>query len=68
MSEIGFVKSYAEDRGYGMITRESGEDIFVHRSGLARGVKTLLAGDMVKFDCFTDVRGTQARNVTLFEG
>lgn len=39
--EVGTVKWYQEDKGYGFIKRDTGEDVFVHHSGLSEGLKTM---------------------------
>jgi cold shock protein len=49
--QTGRVKFYKETEGYGFIGRDSGDDIFVHRSAVARaGFQTLEAGQVVQFE------------------
>ena len=61
----GRVKWFDLQKAYGFITRPDGEDIFVHRSGLADGVPTLDEEQLVEFDVEI-VRGRpQAVNVVV---
>ncbi|GAA3319556.1 cold-shock protein CspD [Ectobacillus funiculus] len=61
----GTVKWFnAEKKGYGFITVEGGEDIFVHFSAIQTdGFKTLEEGQRVSFDITEGNRGAQAANV-----
>ena len=63
----GTVKWFNEQKGYGFITNEStGEDVFVHFSGIAgEGYKSLDEGQNVTFDITEGNRGLQAVNVTV---
>ncbi len=61
----GTVKWFNEKKGYGFITQESGEDVFVHFTAIAgEGFKTLSEGDTVNFDVIQGSKGPQAANVT----
>jgi CspA family cold shock protein len=61
----GTVKWFNEKKGYGFITQESGEDVFVHFTAIAgEGFKTLAEGDTVNFDVIQGSKGPQAANVT----
>jgi CspA family cold shock protein len=62
--ETGVVKWFNGSKGYGFITREEGEDIFVHyRSIEGEGYKTLEEGDKVQFEVGQGPKGLQANNV-----
>ena len=60
----GIVKWFSEKKGYGFITIEEGDDIFVHHSSIdMAGFKTLNEGDKVSFEVEETDRGHQAKNV-----
>ena len=60
----GTVKWFNAEKGYGFITGEDGQDVFVHFSGIvADGYKTLEDGQKVTFDTTEGNRGIQAVNV-----
>ncbi len=62
--EEGTVKWFNAAKGYGFISRQSGEDVFVHyRSIVGEGYKTLNEGDKVQFDVEQGPKGLQAINV-----
>ena len=63
----GTVKWFNAQKGYGFITNEStGEDVFVHFSGIAgEGYKSLEEGQNVTFDITEGNRELQAVNVTV---
>ena len=63
----GTVKWFNAQKGYGFITNEStGEDVFVHFSGIAgEGYKSLEEGQNITFDITEGNRGLQAVNVTV---
>ncbi len=60
----GTVKWFNSEKGYGFITGEDGEDVFVHFSAITgEGFKTLDEGQSVTFDIVEGPRGKQAANV-----
>ncbi|MBU1864228.1 MAG: cold-shock protein [Candidatus Omnitrophica bacterium] len=62
----GKVKWFSNEKGYGFITPESGNDVFVHfRSIQNDGYKTLQEGQDVQFDVEQGPKGEQAVNVVL---
>jgi CspA family cold shock protein len=64
MPEVGTVKWFNNDKGYGFIKRESGEDVFVHHSAIQQaGYRTLNEGEKVEFDVKQGPKGLQAENV-----
>jgi cold shock protein len=63
--EQGTVKWFNASKGYGFITRQSGEDVFVHFSAIqAEGYKSLNEGQAVEFEVRKGPKGLQAENVT----
>jgi CspA family cold shock protein len=64
VSEIGTVKWFSNEKGYGFIARDNGEDVFVHFSAIAmEGYKTLVEGQKVEFEVVDGPKGAQAANV-----
>lgn len=60
----GTVKWFNAEKGYGFISQESGDDVFVHFSAIqGKGFKTLEEGQQVSFDIEEGPRGAQASNV-----
>ena len=62
----GTVKWFNGSKGYGFISREGGEDVFVHHSAiLAEGFRNLEEGQRVEFDVVQGPKGLQAASVTI---
>jgi len=59
----GTVKFFNESRGFGFVTAEDGEEIFIHISGVSEGTE-LREGDTVSFEVEQGDRGPKAINVT----
>lgn len=60
----GTVKWFNAEKGYGFISQESGDDVFVHFSAIqGDGFKSLSEGQHVTFDVEEGERGLQAANV-----
>ena len=60
----GTVKFFNAEKGYGFISREQGDDVFVHFSAIqGSGYKTLEEGQRVEFDVAPGRKGEEAQNV-----
>jgi CspA family cold shock protein len=60
----GTVKWFSNEKGYGFIEREGGEDDFVHFSAITQeGYKSLTEGQRVEFEVVQGPKGDQAANV-----
>jgi cold shock protein len=62
---LGKVKWFNESKGFGFITGEDGEDLFVHYSSIqSNGFKSLAEGDSVSYEVEKGPKGPKAINVT----
>jgi CspA family cold shock protein len=61
---IGTVKWFSNEKGFGFISREDGDDVFVHHSAIQmEGYRSLSEGQKVEFDIVDGPKGQQAANV-----
>jgi CspA family cold shock protein len=62
--QTGTVKWFNDAKGFGFITSESGQDVFVHYSAIkAEGFRSLKEGSQVEYDLNETPKGLQASNV-----
>ena len=60
----GKVKWWDNKKGFGFISQEQGQDVFVHHKGIAgEGFKVLREGEEVSFDIVASEKGPKAENV-----
>ncbi len=65
----GRVKWFSNQKGYGFITTDSGEDVFIHYSAIeGDGFKSLDEGEEVEFEVVQGPKGYQAENVVKLQG
>jgi len=63
--ETGTVKWFNSSKGFGFISRERGDDVFVHYKSIAgTGYRSLEEGDRVQFEVGQGPKGLQANNVS----
>lgn len=64
MATTGTVKFFNAEKGFGFISREGGDDVFVHYSNIqGEGYKALDEGQAVEFDVAPGRKGEEAQNV-----
>jgi CspA family cold shock protein len=63
---VGRVKWFSDQKGYGFIEQENGEDVFVHYTAIqGRGYRSLKEGQIVQFDIERTSKGLRAANVRV---
>ncbi len=66
MKTTGTVKWFNDAKGFGFITTEAGDDVFVHFSAIqAQGFRSLPEGAQVEFEVSQGPKGLQATNVNV---
>jgi cold shock protein len=63
----GKVKFFNAEKGFGFLSYEDGEDVFVHRDALPEGVTELRPGQRVEFGVVSGRKGNQAMQVHLLD-
>lgn len=63
----GKVKWYDTEKGFGFLSQDDGDDVFVHSSALPSGVTTLKPGQRVEFGVAEGRRGEQALSVRVLD-
>jgi CspA family cold shock protein len=63
----GKVKFFSADKGFGFLSYDGGEDVFVHRDALPDGVTELKPGQRVEFGVVSGRKGNQAMQVRLLD-
>ena len=60
----GSVKWFNDKKGFGFISQDNGDDVFVHQTSIqGEGFRTLAEGDKVEFEVMKDQKGYKATNV-----
>jgi CspA family cold shock protein len=66
LSTTGTVKFFNAEKGYGFISRDGGDDVFVHYSNIqGSGYRSLDEGQKVEFDVAPGRKGDEAQNVRV---
>lgn len=66
--ESGTVKWFNDTKGFGFISRESGDDVFVHFSAIrGEGYRSLEEGQKVEFVVVSGQKGPQAQDVVVIQ-
>ena len=63
----GKVKFFDEDKGFGFISSDDGQEVFLHASALPAGVSSVKAGTKLEFGIADGKRGVQALSVRLLD-
>ncbi len=60
----GTVKWFNDKKGFGFISQDNGQDVFVHQTAIqSEGFRTLVEGDKVEFEVIKDQKGYKATKV-----
>ena len=66
MKQTGTVKWFNDAKGYGFVSTEDGQDVFVHYSAIqGNGFRSLAEGARIEFEVVQGPKGLQAANVVL---
>lgn len=66
--QTGTIKWFKNDKGFGFVINESGEDVFIHyREIVGDGFKTLATGQQIQFIQLSGEKGLQASQVEVVE-
>ncbi|TVT55679.1 cold-shock protein [Amycolatopsis rhizosphaerae] len=63
----GKVKWYDAEKGFGFVTQDGGEDVYIRKTALPQGVEALKAGQRLEFGVADGRRGPQALSVRLID-
>lgn len=63
----GKVKFYDEDKGFGFVQSDDGQEVYLHRTALPEGITSLRAGARLEFGIADGRRGAQALSVRLLD-
>ena len=62
----GTVKWFSDQKGYGFIEQDNGQDVFVHHTGISgSGFKSLQEGQRVRFEIETSPKGPKAKDIEI---
>jgi len=62
----GTVKWFSDQKGYGFIQQDNGQDLFVHHTGInGSGFKSLQEGQRVRFEIETSPKGPNAKDIEI---
>ncbi|MFT4186122.1 MAG: cold shock domain-containing protein [Micrococcaceae bacterium] len=65
---VGRVKWYSSEKGFGFVTAEDGQEIFLHASALPEGIRDVKPGTKLDFSIVDGRRGAQVLSAELVDG